>query len=117
TARRHLVVWAGSDAAVVRQRVARHGEWHMAAALRHALAARGDAHDGFAHRTAGMAAARSSAIRCGPAISAARPCSQTAAQAASNGGKPRARIAAIIPARTSPVPALASQAGAGGAKP
>ena len=30
---------------------------------------------------------------------------------------PRARIAAMIPASTSPVPALASQAGAGGAKP
>ncbi len=53
----------------------------------------------------------------GPAISAARPCSQTAAQAASNAASPRARIAAIIPASTSPVPALASQAGAGGAKP
>ena len=52
-----------------------------------------------------MAAARSSAIISGPAISAARPCSQTAAQAASNAGSPRARIAAIIPASTSPVPA------------
>ena len=43
-----------------------------------------------------------------PRARAARP----PAQAASNAGKPRARIAAIIPASTSPVPALASHAGA-----
>ena len=42
---------------------------------------------------------------------------QTAAEAASNPSIPRARSAAIIPASTSPVPALASQAGEGGAKP
>ena len=59
-----------------------------------------------------MAATKSSAIIPGPAISAARPWTQTAAQAASNDGMPRARNAAMIPASTSPVPALASQTGA-----
>ena len=44
---------------------------------------------------AGIACARSSAIICDPAISAARPCSHTPAQAASKGGNPRARMAAI----------------------
>ena len=39
------------------------------------------------------------------------------ANAASNASRPPARIAAIMPASTSPVPALASPAGAGGAMP
>ena len=64
-----------------------------------------------------MASTRSSAIIAGPAAWAACPCSHTPAQAASNESSPRARIAAITPASTSPVPALASHAGAGGAKP
>ena len=55
------------------------------------VAARGDADDRIAHRSAsvgGSAATRSSAIIPGPARSAARPWSQTAAQAASNAGMP-----------------------------
>ena len=55
--------------------------------------------------------------RHGVLLPVARPCSHTAAQPASNGSNPRARIAAVIPASTSPVPAVASQGGAGGAKP
>ena len=120
TARRLLVMRAGRERAVVEQGIARHAEGDVAAARRHPVAARRDADDQFVHNArlrCGIAAARSSAIIPGPAISAARPCSHTAAQAASNAAMPRARIAAIIPASTSPVPALASQAGAGGAKP
>ena len=76
-----------------------------AAALRHAVAARGEADDrlAVAHR---LMRCRSSAIRPGPASSAARPCSQTPAQAASNGSPSRgAARAATMPASTSPVPA------------
>ncbi len=92
TARRLLVMRSGRKRTVVEQRIARHAEGHMASACGHAVAARGDPDDRLAHSTSasacGMAAARSSAIMFGPAISAARPCSQTAAQAASNAGKP-----------------------------
>ena len=116
---RHLVMRARRERSIVEQRIARNAERHMAAARRHAISARGDANDQFVHRAMarGIAAARSSAIICGPAISAARPCSQTAAQAASQFPRPRAQSAAIIPVSTSPVPAVASHAGAGGAKP
>ena len=118
-ARRLLVMRTGSKSAVVEQCVARDAERYMAAAWSDAVAARGDADDQLVHSAAalGIAPARSSAIICGPAISAARPCSHTPAHAASHASSPRARSAAIIPARTSPVPAVASQAGAGGAKP
>lgn len=79
------------------------------------VAARGKPDDFFscAHRqsetASGSDSTRSSAISTGPANSAARPCSQTPAQAASKEARPPARIAAIIPVRTSPVPAVANQ--------
>jgi len=116
---RRLVVRPEGQRAIVEQRVARNPERYMATASRNAIAARSDADDPLVHRlpmAAGTAFARSSAIICGPAISAARPCSHTAAQAASNGAIPRARIVAATPASTSPEPALASQHGDGGAK-
>src|SRR5438105_4541973 len=119
-ARRLLVVRTKGERAIIEHRVARNPERHVAAAWRHAVAARSDPDDRLIHSeaiAAGMASARSSAISCAPAISAARPCSQTAAQAASNAGSPLARIAAVIPASTSPVPALASHGCARGAKP
>src|SRR5688572_24945511 len=116
-ARRHLVMRAVLDVAISPYHVAGDRERHMAAVIRDAIAARGDPDDRFTHNVVGMAAAKSSAIIPGPAASAARPCSHTPAQAASNACSPRARIAAMIPARTSPVPAVASQGGAGGAKP
>ncbi len=47
-----------------------------------------------------------------PAIFAASPCSQAAAQAASNASIPCASRPAIIPVSTSPAPAVASQGGA-----
>src|SRR5690348_8425900 len=116
---RVLVVRPRSERAVVEQRVAGDSEGHMPPARRHAVAARSDADDQLVHSAmaAGIASARLSAIIWGPAISAALPCTQTPAHAASNAGNPRARMAAITPARTSPVPALASHAGAGGRKP
>ncbi len=49
---------------------------------------------------------------CRPAISAARPCSQTAAQAASKAGMPCASRPRQIPPSTSPAPAVASHGGA-----
>src|SRR5205807_7908073 len=48
----------------------------------------------------------------GPASPAASPCIHTPMQAASNGGTPCASTPAIIPASTSPAPAVASQGGA-----
>src|SRR5438270_7591701 len=119
-ARRLLMMWSKGECAIVENGVARHAEGHVAPARGDPVAARGNADDEFVHReamAAGIAAARSSAISCGPAISAALPCSQTPALAASNAGNPRARIAAISPASTSPVPALASHGCAAGAKP
>ena len=74
-----------------RQHVARRREGDMPPARGDAVAARGDADDRRRSQVgerAGCAATRSSAIIAGPAISAARPCSQTAAQAASNAGMP-----------------------------
>src|SRR5205085_8440728 len=97
-ARRLLVVRAERQRAIVEHRIAGNAERNVAAARRNAVAARGNADDQLVHKdamAAGMAAARSSAISCGPAISAARPCSQTPAEAASNAPSPRARIAAI----------------------
>src|SRR5215212_6075153 len=108
TARRHLMVRAIFDVTIFEHQVTRHRERHVAAAFGDAIAAGGDAHDHLAHSTAGIAAARSSAIIPGPATSAARPWIHTPAQAASKASRPRARIAAMIPASTSPVPALAS---------
>src|SRR5438067_7652279 len=105
TAWRHLMMRSGRQRAIVEQGVSGHAPRHMTAARRDPVAARGDANDQFVHKATalGIAAARSSAIIPGPAISAARPCSQTAAQAASNGSSPLARIAAVMPASTSPV--------------
>src|SRR3954451_15836405 len=119
-ARRFLMMRPKRQRAIVEHGVAGNAEGNVSSARRHAVPARGNADDELVHSEAiaeGIAAARSSAISCGPAISAARPCSQTPAQAASNGGKPLARIAAITPARTSPVPALASHGCAPGPKP
>ena len=74
---RMLVMRAGQQRSVVLQHVAGDGERHVAAACRDAVAPRRDPDDGLAHSAsasaAGMAAARSSAIIRGPAISAARP--------------------------------------------
>src|SRR5688572_27575218 len=116
-----LVVGSGLNRAVVAQQVTRCCQHCVSAAGGDSVAAGGDADDFLAHRQSakacGRASTRSSAIIAGPAISAARPCSQTAAQAASKPSMPLARRAAIIPASTSPDPALASQAGAGGEKP
>lgn len=75
-ARRLLAMGAGSDGAILGDRIARHREGDMAAACRHAVAARRDPDDGFAHSaasTAGIAATKSSAISDGPTSSAARP--------------------------------------------
>src|SRR5688572_2621477 len=119
-ARRFLVVRTECERPVVQHCIARNAEGHVAATSGYPIAARSNADDEFVHRrssASGIAAARSSAIMCGPASSAARPCTQTAAEAASNAGIPRATKEAMIPARTSPVPAVASHAGAGGAKP
>src|SRR4249919_423093 len=116
-ARRLPVAGARFERAIAKQQVTGHSEWDVTAAGRNAVASRGNSDDFFAHKTDWIAATRSSAIIEGPAASAARPCSHTPAQAASNASSPRARIAAMIPASTSPVPAVASQAGAGGAKP
>src|SRR4029450_1066697 len=112
-----LVTGTMVERAIIQQRVAGYGERDVTAAGGDSIASRGDSDDFFAHRTVGIAATRSSAIIEGPAASGARPCSQTPAQAASNASSPLARIAAIMPARTSPVPALANQPGAGGANP
>src|SRR5690348_11934730 len=72
TARRLLVMRSRGDRAVVEQSVARNAEWHMAAAWRHAVAARSNADDRLVHNRSsapGIASARSSAIMCGPATS------------------------------------------------
>src|SRR6185503_14061483 len=120
-ARRLLVMRTEGERAVIENGISGHAERHVTATWRHAVTSGRDPDDRFVHSTSasarGIASARSSAIICGPAISAARPWSHTAAQAASNAGRPRARIAAVSPASTSPVPALASHAGAGGRKP
>src|SRR5204862_1858741 len=90
--------------------VARRGHRHEPAALGHSVAARGEGDDGFplAHRQL----MRSSAIIFGPARRAASAWRHTPAQAASNGSFPAARSAAMMPARTSPEPAVPSQGGA-----
>lgn len=76
TARRRLVVRAERQCSVIEHGVARNGERHMASGGGHSVAAGRDPDDKLVHRrssAAGIAAARSSAIMCGPAISAARP--------------------------------------------
>src|SRR5689334_15794144 len=76
-ARRLLVMGSGCERAIVEKRVAWHAEWHVAAALGHAIAARRDADDQLIHWTeasaCGIASTKSSAIMPGLAISAARP--------------------------------------------
>src|SRR6187551_420897 len=117
-ARRLLMVRPECERSIVENRVTRHCEREVPATGRHPVATRGNSNDQLVHsrsNAAGIAAARSSAIICCPASSAARPCSHTAAQAASKDGSPRATIAATMPASTSPVPAVANHAGAGGA--
>src|SRR4029079_13994075 len=112
-ARRLLVVGPERKRAVVEQCIARNSERHMLPAHCYPVAARGNADDQLAHRetmAAGMASTRASAMSCGPAISAARPWIQTPADAASKASSPRARIAAISPASTSPAPAPESEA-------
>src|SRR5437868_9400890 len=101
TAWRQLMMRAGRERAIVEQCISGHAPRHMASARRDPVAPRGDADDQLVHKAMARAtaAARSSAIICGPAISAARPCSHTAAQLASNGSSPLARIAAVMPAR------------------
>src|SRR5437764_7489747 len=76
TAWRHLMMRSGCQRAIVEQGVSRHAPLHMTTARRDPVAPRGDADDQFVHRAMaeGIAAARSSAIIWGPAISAARPC-------------------------------------------
>ena len=88
TAGRHRPMGARYGLAVVGDDVARCRHRHEAAAFGHAVAATGEADDGFAvHRqsatAAGRQATRSSAISAGPASSAARLWSQTPAHAAS----------------------------------
>ena len=75
TAGRVLVVRAGRKRPVVEQGVARNAEGDMAAACGHPVPARGNPDDQFVHKAmaSGIAAARSSAIIRGPAVSAARP--------------------------------------------
>src|SRR6476661_7007001 len=76
TARRFLVVRTGSQCPIIENRVARHTKGNMTAAWRHAVASRCNPDDQLVHKSAracGIASARSSAIICGPAISAARP--------------------------------------------
>src|SRR4051812_45595050 len=106
TARGVLVVRARRHRTVVEQGVARHSECDVAAACRNPVAARRDADNQFVHprraSARGIESTRSSAIIPGPASSAARPCNQTAADAASNAGNPLALRAAIIPESTSP---------------
>ena len=63
-------------------------------------------------RTPGKASGKSSEIRPGPKARAAAPCSQAAAEAASNAGMPCAARPATKPVRTSPEPAVA-RVGAG----
>jgi len=72
-ARRALVARPRFQPAIVVDDVAGNRERDMATAAGHTVATRRDADDGFAHRTDGIAATRSSAIICGPAASAARP--------------------------------------------
>lgn len=74
-ARRLLVMRPGRKRPVIEQGVARNAEPHVPAARRHAVTPRRDPDDQFVHSwiASGMASARSSAIICGPAISAARP--------------------------------------------
>src|SRR5438270_4072980 len=73
---RFLVVRPERQRAVVENRVPWHAERHVPPAWSDAVPARGNADDQFVHNeaiAAGIATARSSAISCGPAISAARP--------------------------------------------
>jgi hypothetical protein len=72
----------------------------IAAVGQHHIAGRGQRKEAAALRDAVAAAARRTM---------ARPWSQTPAQAASKASRPEARMAAMMPARTSPVPAVASQ--------
>jgi hypothetical protein len=119
-ARRLLVMGTECERAIIKDSITWNRKRSVAAAWRHAVTARRNANDRLVHREAkarGIAQARSSAIIVGPAISADRPWSQTAPQAASKAGTPLALSAAIIPDKTSPVPALASHEGAGGANP
>ena len=77
TAGRFLVMESRGQRSVVEQDIAGNSERYVAAARRHAIAARGDAHDRLVHcrsaKACGIASTRSSAIIPGPAISAARP--------------------------------------------
>src|ERR1044072_6888166 len=85
-ARRILMVRTRRERSIIEQRVSRNAESDVPPARGHPVAARRNANDQFVHSieasAAGIASARSSAIICGPAISAARSCSQTGAQAA-----------------------------------
>src|SRR6188474_2874570 len=87
-ARRLLVAGTMCERAIIEHCVARDGERNMPATGGDAVASGGNTDNRLAHRTDGIAATRSSAIICRPAASAARPCSQTAAQAASNAPAP-----------------------------
>jgi hypothetical protein len=118
TAWRHLVVRARRQRAVVEQHVAGHREGACARS-RDPVAARGDADDRLAHRSASARDRGDEVVgdHPGPAISAARPCSHTR-----GAGRLERRHAARPQGRDHPGehvagPALASQAGAGGAKP
>src|SRR5580692_4030619 len=62
-------------------------------------------------KTPGNASGRSSAIRPGPTARPQAPCSQTAAEAASNAGISWAARPATRPDSTSPEPAVASHGG------
>src|ERR1700752_247534 len=103
---RFLMMRSRCKGAVLEQRVSRNAERHMPPARGHSVAAGRDPDDQLVHSrrasARGIDAARSSAIICGPAISAARPCSHTAAQAAPKLLSTRDIIAAINPASTSP---------------
>src|SRR5690242_1720591 len=96
TARRFLVMRPECQRTIVKHRITGDAEGHVAAAGRHPIAARRNADDQLVHprraSARGIASARSSAMSWWPAMSAAFPCSQTAAQAESNAARPLARI-------------------------
>src|SRR3546814_7141545 len=103
-------MWTRNGRAIRLHEIAGGREGYVAAALGHPLPARCYADDVLRHKhsdsATGRCVMRSSAISPMPANSPARPCSHTPAHAASNAPWPCARIAVMIPARTSPVPAL-----------
>ncbi len=116
-ARRLLVMRSRRQRAIFEQGVSRHAKGDVAAAIitpspRAAMRTISFVHKSASRRNGlGEVVCKSFPVQPAPQP---RPCSHTPALAASNAGMPRALSAAIIPDRTSPVPAVASHAGAGG---